>query len=426
MKTSWALLIVFLAGFTARMLFVWIFGIPPAILDGHEYDVMARNIIAGRALDTAPASEPDLPIRVPLYGFFVAAIYTIFGTSLMAVVVAQILASTILSLLVFHLGRRCFKNAWSAFAGALLLALHLPSVVHCGVLYPDTLFALLLCVSFLTILRLLETFNIPWAIVAGLMLGLTTLCKEAAQLFVVLVVILVFFAKAPSMRRRTALSAAVLAGFLAVMAPWTIRNCVRYHAFVPTGTLSGFNFLTGNYRELLPPGSVPKSLLPPDILKKSEEMNWIDKNDYFIREGKRVFIENLSDLPRRVLLKTGIIFVDYPRLSLTNNIGYDSVIGPRRAQAIVWAGVLQNSLYVLLALGAVFSCRGASRRVVLLAVLLLFYFWAGYVLTRSLSRYSISLYPLVCIFSGCTLSRWLGFSGRAEAQEASKQLGSTG
>jgi len=164
--------------------------------------------------------------------------------------------------------------------------------------------------------------------------------------------------------------------------------------------------------------------LSPEMLKKVEKMNWIEKNDYFIREGKRVFVENLSDLPRRVLLNTVIIFVDYPRLSLINNIGYDSVIGPRRAQAIVWTSVLQNSLYLLLALGAVFSCRGASRRVVLLTVLLLLYFWAGYVLTRSLSRYSISLYPYVCIFSGCTLSRWLGESGRrAKGREAAKQLG---
>jgi len=163
------------------------------------------------------------------------------------------------------------------------------------------------------------------------------------------------------------------------------------------------------------------------MLKNTEEMNWIEKNDYFIREGKRVFVENLSDLPRRVLLKTGIIFVDYPMLSLINNIGYYSVIGPRRAQAIVWTSVFQNSLYVLLALGAVFSCRGACRRVVLLTMLLLLYFWAGYVVTRSLSRYSISLYPYVCIFSGWTLSRWLGFSGgRAKRREAAKQFGAAG
>jgi len=205
------------------------------------------------------------------------------------------------------------------------------------------------------------------------------------------------------------LSAVALAGFMAIMAPWTIRNYVRYDAFIPTGTLFGFNFLTGNYKELAPFKGIAQPALSPEILRKSEGMNWIEKNNYFRSEGKRIFIENLSDLPRRAVLKTSVIFLDYPRLTLINNIAYDSVIGPRWARTIVWTSVLQNSVYVLLALAAVFSCRGASGRVALLTILLLLYFWAGYVLTRSLSRYSISLYPYLCLFSGCTLSRWFKY-----------------
>jgi len=415
MKTGSALLVIILAALGARVLFVWYFGIPPAFLDAHEYDVMAKNILAGRALDAPVAGEPELPIRVPVYGYFIAASYKALGASQMAVVGAQILVSTLLSALVFYVGWRYLRDKWAAFIGALLLALHLPSIVHCGVLYPDTLFAMLLGVSFLTLLKLLERQSMPWAIAAGLILGLTTLCKAAAQMIIVLAILLVFLTKGASMRRRVALSAVALAGFLTVMAPWAIRNYIRYDAFVPTGTLLGFNLLTGNYEELVPPKGVVRPALPAEMLRKAERMNWVEKNNYFRREGKRVFIENLSDFPRRAILKTGIIFADYPRLSLINNIAYDSVISPRRAQMIVWTGVLQNSLYALLALAAVFSCRVASGRVVLLTILLLLYFWAGYVLTRSLSRYSISLYPYVCLFAGCTLSRWLGYYREAGA-----------
>ncbi len=409
MKTSSALWVIVLAALSARILFVWCFGIPPAILDAHEYDVMARNILAGRALDTLPAGEPELPIRVPVYGHFIAAIYKVFGTSQMAVVSAQILASTLLSALIFLVGQRYLRDRWAAFAGALLLALHLPSIVHCGVLYPDTLFALLVGVSFLTILRLLERQSALWAIIAGMILGIATLCKAAAQLVIVLVVFLILLTRGASIGRRVMLSAVALAGFMAIMAPWTIRNYVRYDAFIPTGTLFGFNFLTGNYKELAPFKGIAQPALSPEILRKSEGMNWIEKNNYFRSEGKRIFIENLSDLPRRAVLKTSVIFLDYPRLTLINNIAYDSVIGPRWARTIVWTSVLQNSVYVLLALAAVFSCRGASGRVALLTILLLLYFWAGYVLTRSLSRYSISLYPYLCLFSGCTLSRWFKY-----------------
>jgi len=409
MRVSSALLVVILAALGLRILFILYFGIPPAVLDAHEYDVMAKNILAGRALDAPVAGEPELPIRVPVYGCFVAAIYGASATSQMAVVGAQILASTLLCALVFYLSWRYLRDTWAAFTGALLLALHLPSAVHCGVLYSDTLFALLLGVSFLVILRLLERLSIPWAVATGLILGLTTLCKAAAQMIIVLVILLIFLAKETPMRRKAALSAVALAGFLAVMAPWVIRNYVRHDAFVPTGTLFGFNFLTGNYEELVPPKGIVRPALSAEMLRKADGMNWIAKNRYFADEGKRIFIQNLPDLPRRAILKTAIIFIDYPRLSLINNIAYNAVIGPKWAITIVWAGVLQNSLYVLLALAAVFSCRGASGRIVLLTVFLLLYFWAGYVLTRSLSRYSISLYPYLCLFAGCTLSRRLGY-----------------
>ena len=407
MKAKSGLLIVALVALLMRALFVLFFGVPPALLDAQEYKIMAENILAGQALDAPRVGEPDLPIRVPLYGYFIALVYRAFGVSEKAVVVVQILVSTLLSVLVFSLGRRYFDDDWAAFTGAMLLALHLPSIVHCGVLYPDTLFALLVGVSFFTILRLLERKTIYWAIATGLILGVSTLCKAAAQLVIILVIFLVFLMAKTSMRRRAALSAAALAAFLAVMAPWVIRNYVRFDAFVPTGTLFGFNFLTGAHEELTPPKGIAKPALSPEMLKEAEGMNWVEKDSYFLEEGKRMFIKNLSDLPRRATLKTGIIFIDYPRLSLIDNIAYDSVIGPRWARTIVWTGVLQNSLYVLLALAAAFSCRNTSGRIVLLTILLLLYFWAGYVLTRSLSRYSIPLYPFICLFAGCALSRWL-------------------
>ena len=405
MNVKSAVLVVVFTSLLARALFVFIFGIPPVILDGHEYDVMARNILAGRELDARPAGEPALPIRVPLYGYFVAVVYELFGASARAVVGVQIVLSTLLTALVFYLGLRYLGDRWAAFAAAMLLSLHLPSAIHCGVLFPDTLFALLVGISVVVTLRLLERTTWPWALVTGVLLGITTLCKAAGQLMIALVVLLIFVATKLSLKQRASLAVLTIVGFLVVMSPWVIRNYVKYNTFIPTGTLFGFNFLTGNYEELVPPKGVVKPALPPEMFKKAASMNWVEKNNYFRAEGMRTFVRNLSGLPGRALLKTGIILVDYPRLSLLNNIGYDSIVRPRARHVLVWAGVLQNSLYMLLALGAILLCRSADRRLVMLAVLLMLYFLSGYILTRALSRYSLVLYPYICLFAGCTLSK---------------------
>ena len=100
MKAKSGLLIVALVALLMRALFVLFFGVPPALLDAQEYKIMAENILAGQALDAPRVGEPDLPIRVPLYGYFIALVYRAFGVSEKAVVVVQILVSTLLSVLV--------------------------------------------------------------------------------------------------------------------------------------------------------------------------------------------------------------------------------------------------------------------------------------------------------------------------------------
>lgn len=415
MKTSTAVLTVALTALFARILFVWVFGIPPALLDAHEYRVMAENLLAGRNLNTTPEGEADLPIRVPLYAFFVAGLFAVFGVSTKPVVAAHIIASAMLAVLVFLIGRKCFKDDRVALVGALLLAIHLPSMVHCGVLYPDTLFAFLLGCASLATLTLFRRPSVKWALGCGLLLGISTLTKAAGQgLIALLLVFLLFALKAP-FRRRLALSAVALAAFLLVMGPWAIRNWSRYGTFLPTGTLAGFNFLTGNYEELVPPKGTIRAALSPEVFQRAEKMSWIEKDKYFFEEGKKVFRKNLRNLPKRALLKTSIVFIDYPRLSLLDNIAYDSVIGPRRGAVLVWTSVAQNVTYILLALLAVFFCKGSDRKLLVMTVFMLLYFWLGYVLTRALSRYSISLYPYICLFSGCTL--WTMIKGKMTGRE---------
>lgn len=404
-KPAWHiphLAILAIAALVPRIVFLALAGVPPAFLDAHEYKVMAENLLAGRDLNAASPGEPELPIRVPLYAIFVAAVFKLIGHSEKAVVAVQTLIASATILVLFLLARRYFCS-FVALAAPLLVALHLPSIVHCGVLYPDTLFALLVLVFVYVVLTLVDTPNRAKALAAGSLAGLSTLCKAAGQGLIIILIVAIASRRSLSRRHRAMLCALAFAAFATVMAPWVVRNLVRFGRFVPTGTLAGFNFLTGNYEELVPPKGVARPALPPGMLENASKMDWIDRDRYFFREGIRVFFRNLTSLPKRALIKTAILFIDYPRCSLIDNIAYDAVISQRTSRILVVAGAVQNSIYILLGLCGVFVCIRSNKNLTLLAGAVLLYFWAGYTLTRSLSRYSVTFYPLICLFSGCAL-----------------------
>jgi hypothetical protein len=80
-----------------------------------------------------------------------------------------------------------------------------------------------------------------WLTVGGLILGYSILVRPQALLLPVLLGAYVFFAG--GRRRRAALLAGVvIVASYAVVAPWTIRNYLRLHAFVPVASYTWYNF----------------------------------------------------------------------------------------------------------------------------------------------------------------------------------------
>jgi hypothetical protein len=91
-----------------------------------------------------------------------------------------------------------------------------------------------------------------WPIVAAVLIGLTALTREIGFILILPIAWLVWTSSREGVRRfsRSQVGAplVVVAVSLAVIAPWTIRNAVRVHAFDPVTTSSGFG-LAGTYNE---------------------------------------------------------------------------------------------------------------------------------------------------------------------------------
>lgn len=138
---------------------------------------------------------------------------------------------------------------------AVLFLTHDGRVAHCAVLfgclspcwigYPtellsETLFGFLLLASmaaFLTGLEVQTKDRWAWPSVSGVLLGAATLTRPVTLLLPLAWLLAVPFAE----RRKDLLKAILLVcvAWTLTLAPWTLRNALRFHAFIPVNAMSG-------------------------------------------------------------------------------------------------------------------------------------------------------------------------------------------
>jgi 4-amino-4-deoxy-L-arabinose transferase-like glycosyltransferase len=208
------------------------------MIDGQVYDHWAMDIVHAQA--------PRAPFyQDPLYPYFLAVIYRVFGHSFWAVYVMQLLLGVVLLGLVFDLTRRLFDARAGAIA-ALLAALYKPFIFYESQIEKTGLAVFLVALFLWALVRGLNARRAVWPLLAGLFLGLAALTRANLLLFAPL--LFVVFLLRRNQDRKTRLRAALLAlgGVVLVIAPVSIRNSVLAREFVLTTTQAGQNFYIGN------------------------------------------------------------------------------------------------------------------------------------------------------------------------------------
>ncbi|MCG3200075.1 MAG: glycosyltransferase family 39 protein [Candidatus Omnitrophica bacterium] len=124
-------------------------------------------------------------------------------------------------------------------------ALFLGALSPCWIGYPtellsETLFGFLLLAALVALITGLEKRGRDtwaWHAISGVLLGAATLTRS-----VTLLLPLAWLLAAPFAERRRDFLKAILIMALAwilTLAPWTLRNALRFHAFIPVNTMSG-------------------------------------------------------------------------------------------------------------------------------------------------------------------------------------------
>lgn len=208
------------------------------ILDAAFYDQWARALAAGQGFGSGPF------LQAPLYPYFLAGVYAIFGPHAGAALWIQaLLGAATVSCAALVAGRIWGRGG--AIAAGLLLALYRPGIFYTGVLLVPVV------VTFLLALALLFAPRRPLA--AGLCVGAAGLAHPLAVPGGLVALVgglwaerATSAARAPEWRslRRPVLMA--LLGTALGIAPATIHNLAAGGGFVPIATNSGLNLFIGN------------------------------------------------------------------------------------------------------------------------------------------------------------------------------------
>ncbi|MDP3789836.1 MAG: glycosyltransferase family 39 protein [Candidatus Omnitrophota bacterium] len=196
--------------------------------DAVQYDAIGWNIASGHGF-SMDNSEPYVPtmLREPVYPFFLAGIYRIFGHNLMAVVLAQIALFVITCVMTYILARGIFNEKVAIYSG-VLCALSPALANYPGYLLSETLFTFLLCATVFCANRAAASQRWVWFFISGAALAVTVLCKSIMVLFFfpALAGIILFRRPAdPDVPRKLVMRITVFSiAFILLVGSWSYRN----------------------------------------------------------------------------------------------------------------------------------------------------------------------------------------------------------
>ncbi|MGZ7030465.1 MAG: ArnT family glycosyltransferase [Thermoanaerobaculia bacterium] len=217
----------FVVGATARY--------RPQFGDEIVYRLLAHNLLNHHYYGYSHYSS--IAYRPPGYPVFDASIRAINDSSTSVRAVQALLAGSIIWLAAW-IARRLFGSIASVVTALLLVAVG-TVVTYSTFELSETLATATLLASIGLLIWALEKGSWKRGFAAGLVLGLSILTRPQVSFLIVPLVLIILVQSRGGDRPRRIVAALLIVGAIAAVTPWTIRNAVRLHAFVPVSTYGG-------------------------------------------------------------------------------------------------------------------------------------------------------------------------------------------
>jgi hypothetical protein len=241
---------VFVAALLPR-LYVAIAWAREPVWDGHYYDFGARRIAEGMGysddviVDGITKWHPWCHYPVG-YSAFLAALYVVFGLGAKVATIGNAVVGSGLASLVYLLGARAFGHVRGVVAG-VIVALMPELILYSALLMTEPLASVAPIAAAWLALRDREKHPLRGAALAGLVLGLGTLVRPQTVLGAPGLLLLAIDPSnlVATGRRALAVAGVATATCVAVVLPWTARNCSVMDGCAFVSTNAGWNLAIG-------------------------------------------------------------------------------------------------------------------------------------------------------------------------------------
>jgi 4-amino-4-deoxy-L-arabinose transferase-like glycosyltransferase len=375
---SWprrTIVVAVVVGFVLRLLWIrYAHRAPVGLHDPFFYLEYGRSLATGggyRLFDGEPTAYYPIGYPAILAVWFWIVQHTPFHDHyVIAAEVLNLFLGSATIALVGALGRR-LVGPWVGALAAVIVALFPSLIFHTATILTETSF------NFVLVLALLVLCWTPWrprppswrcVIAFGLLLGLAIEIRPIA-LLVVPMVFIAFWYRAADRSAALRRFGAVVGLIVAVMIPWTVRNQVVMHAFLPIGTTTGDNLCIGNHPGAEGHFAFPAWCFGHDPKVKRPAFETIRNNELTHRSLEWIK-HHLSEEPRLIVQRTQWEFRDdQDAIAAVQSYGPDPFIPPETASRL--GDIADRYFSAVLIVGAIGVPLALRRRDPRLLLLLL-------------------------------------------------------
>ena len=347
--------------------------------------------------------------RAPLYFYFLAGIYKLFGISITVARLVQLVLGAINCFLLFWFALKVFKKESLALAAGLVMAFYGPIIYFDGeLLLPVVIifFDLIFWLVFYTALT--EKQDPKWWFIAGLVLGLSAITRPNVLVFLPIIIIWSYL-KHRTLSTTLKVSLLSILGTCLVIAPVTIRNYVVEKDFVLVASQGGVclhignNLMSDGGQAILPGGRATWEGGYIDAIRmaekgtgrrlKSSEVSayWTSQVFSYIRNNPKHWL--------KLMLRKTIHYWHGEEIGNNKNL-YFTASQSKILSMLMGSGIIWYPLGVLAPLawcGMVFI-GGFRRREYLWITLFIISYAFSFIVFYNCARYRIPVIPLLILY----------------------------
>lgn len=245
--------ILFLALLLRMLVFIPSIFHPGSVLefgyDAYDYHFLASNLDEHGKFSSAEEApfEPN-SARVPVYPFFIALIYSVFGQNRAVVGFIQVILSIFICIITYKIGKKLFNEKVGLIAG-LLMALNIGSIGLAPLYQSEILFTFILVSGIYYLIKYLNKPKRNRAlIISAALLGVATLCRSIS-LFLPFIIIPAFFLLKLNFLKKLKISLIFITVFFMIITSWVYRNYLTFGYFFFTSSI-GLDMLMGPATEI--------------------------------------------------------------------------------------------------------------------------------------------------------------------------------